>query len=98
MTKTTSTRSAYFAATSQLMLLLKVELSWYSATDKAKYKRDTLQRAKQLRLRTVLLALSSDSPTDLSKDALTNRSGIEALAHFSLKHFKVATRDEACLH
>ena len=81
MTRTESARSVHFAATSQLILLPNIDHSWYSAADKALFKRETLLHAKQLR--TVLaLRLSSEYPTDLPEDILTNCTGIETLVYF----------------
>ncbi len=79
MTRTESARSVHFAASSQLILLPNIDHGWYSAADKALFKRETLLHAKQLR---TVLALSSEYPTDLPEDILTNCTGIETLVYF----------------
>ncbi len=79
MTRTESTRSVHFATTSQLILLPNADLSWYSAAENAEFKQETLQHATQLR---AVLAQSSEDPTGLSGDILTDCTGIEALVHF----------------
>eukprot|EP00984_Skeletonema_dohrnii_P027495 scaffold17053_cov75-Skeletonema_dohrnii-CCMP3373.AAC.3 len=78
------TRSVHFAATSHIILFPKDDLidnsrSWY-LEDKARFRREMIQQAHQLR---TAIRLGSVHPQDFSEDVLINCTGIETLVLFS---------------
>lgn len=83
------TRSVHFAATSHIILFPKDDLiliddsrsrSWYLEEDKARFRREMIQQAHQLR---TAIRLGSVHPQDFSEDVLVYCTGIEALVLFS---------------
>ena len=83
------TRSVHFAATSHIILFPKDDLilidnsrsrSWYLEEDKARFRREMIQQAHQLR---TAIRLGSVHPQDFSEDVLVYCTGIETLVLFS---------------
>ena len=84
-TMTKLTRSVHFAATSHIILFPKDDLidtsrSWYLEEDKARFRREMIQQAHQLR---TAIRLGSVHPQDFSEDVLIYCTGIETLVLFS---------------
>ena len=83
-TMTKLTRSVHFAATSHIILFPKDDLidnsrSWYLEQDKARFRRETIQQAHQLR---TAIRLGTVHPQDFSEDVLVYCTGIETLVLF----------------
>ena len=87
MTKLTS--SVHFAATSHIILFPKPKddlidngrsRSWYLEEDKARFRREMIQHAHQLR---TAIRLGFVHPQDFSEDVLIYCTGIETLVLFS---------------
>jgi hypothetical protein len=81
------TRSVHFAATSHIILFPKDDLidnsrsrSWYLEEDKARFRREMIQHAHQLR---TAIRLGFVHPQDFSEDVLIYCTGIETLVLFS---------------